>query len=49
MTTWSDTVRDVLLGRKQLSDFDAAVKEWKGSVGDTIRKEYTDAMAGAKP
>jgi putative aldouronate transport system substrate-binding protein len=49
MTTWSDGVRDVILGRKTMADYDTIVKEWKSNVGDTIRKEYMDAMAGAKP
>jgi hypothetical protein len=31
-----------------MSDFDNIVKEWKSNVGDTIRKEYTDAMAAAR-
>jgi putative aldouronate transport system substrate-binding protein len=48
MTAWSDGVRDVILGRKPMSDFDTIVKEWKSSVGDTIRKEYLDAMAATR-
>jgi putative aldouronate transport system substrate-binding protein len=48
MTAWSDGMRDILLGRKQMSEYDTIVKEWKSNVGDTIRKEYTDAMAAAK-
>jgi hypothetical protein len=37
----------VSLGREQLANFDNAVEERKSGVGDTIRKEYTDAMATA--
>jgi putative aldouronate transport system substrate-binding protein len=48
MTVWSDGMRDVILGRKPISDYDTIVKEWKSNVGDTIRKEYADAMAAAK-
>ena len=47
MTVWSDGMRDIILGRKQMSEYDTIVKEWKSNVGDTIRKEYTDAMAAA--
>ena len=48
MTVWSDGMRDIILGRKPLSEYDSIVKEWKNNVGDTIRKEYADAMAAAK-
>jgi hypothetical protein len=30
-----------------MSEYDTIVKEWKSNVGDTIRKEYSDAMAAA--
>jgi len=31
-----------------MSDYDGIVKEWQNSVGETIRKEYTEAMAAAR-
>lgn len=44
--------RGIVPGRKQMSEYDTivdnTVKEWTSSVGETIRKEYTDAMAAAK-
>ena len=48
MTAWAGGVRDIIPGRKQLSDFDGIVKEWKSSVGDTIRKENLDARAASR-
>ena len=35
-----DTVSDVIMGRKKIDDFTAAVKTWKSAVGDKIRDEY---------
>lgn len=35
-----DAVSDVVMGRKKLDDFTAAVKTWKAGVGDKIRDEY---------
>ncbi|MFI7067323.1 extracellular solute-binding protein [Kribbella sp. NPDC050124] len=35
-----DTISDVVMGRKKLDDFSAAVKTWKTAVGDKIRDEY---------
>jgi hypothetical protein len=43
-----DGVRDIVLGRGPMSDFDGLVKEWKSSAGDSIRKEYLDATAAAR-
>mgnify|MGYP007060586510 CR=1 FL=1 len=36
---------DGLVGK---TDYDGLVSDWKNSAGDTVRKEYTDAMAAAK-
>jgi len=47
-TAFYDGVRDIILGRKQMSDYDGLLKTWQQDVGETIRKEYTDAMAAAK-
>ncbi len=45
---WQDGVRDIILSRRPISDYDQLVTDWKNTAGDTIRKEYTDAMAAAK-
>ena len=44
----SDAVRDILVGRRPLTDYDQVVKDWASAAGDQIRKEYVDAMASAK-
>jgi putative aldouronate transport system substrate-binding protein len=44
MVFW-DGVRDVVLSRRPMSDYDQLVSDWKTTAGDQIRKEYTDAMA----
>jgi putative aldouronate transport system substrate-binding protein len=36
---------DILYGRKPVSIWDSAVKSWKSSVGDKMRKEYEEAFA----
>jgi putative aldouronate transport system substrate-binding protein len=41
---WSDGVRDILLNRRPLSDYDALTKTWATTAGDQIRKEFTDAL-----
>jgi putative aldouronate transport system substrate-binding protein len=46
--TFWDGVRDIILSRRPLTDYDGLVADWKGAAGDTIRKEYTDAIAAAK-
>jgi putative aldouronate transport system substrate-binding protein len=46
--TWQDGVREIVLGRAPLADFDRITKEWAATAGDQIRKEYMDAMAAAK-
>jgi putative aldouronate transport system substrate-binding protein len=45
---WQDGVRDVILGRGTMADYDRVTAEWRTSAGDQIRKEYMDAMAAAK-
>jgi putative aldouronate transport system substrate-binding protein len=47
-TAFYDAVRDIILGRKDFKEYDGLVKTWQQDVGETIRKEYTDAMAAAK-
>jgi putative aldouronate transport system substrate-binding protein len=46
-TVVNDGLRDILLGRKPLSDYDGLVRDWARDAGDQIRKEYGDAMAAA--
>ena len=44
MTFW-DGLRDIILSRRPMSDYDQLVTDWKNTAGDQVRKEYTDAMA----
>jgi len=46
--TFSDGVRDIIAGRRQFSDYDQLVKDWVSAGGDTMRKEFQDALAAAK-
>ena len=41
----TDVKNDIVLGRKPVSDFKAAVDTWRTSVGNTIRGEYEKAYA----
>ncbi|HEU0168543.1 MAG TPA: hypothetical protein VFS62_12265 [Chloroflexota bacterium] len=43
-----DGLNSIMLGRDPLTGFDQLVKDWQTSVGNTIKKEYNDAMAAAK-
>ncbi|MBV9898475.1 MAG: hypothetical protein JO020_30350, partial [Chloroflexi bacterium] len=43
-----DGLRDVILSRRPMSDYDQLVADWKSAAGETVRKEYADAMASAK-
>jgi putative aldouronate transport system substrate-binding protein len=45
---WQDGTRDIIVGRRPMSDYDQLVKDWAAAAGDTIRKEYLDAIAAAK-
>lgn len=42
-----DTQREVMQGRKTLDDWDAAVANWRSTVGDKIRDEYLAAIEAA--
>ncbi|GAC1318792.1 MAG: extracellular solute-binding protein [Chloroflexota bacterium] len=45
---WQDGVREIILGRSPMTDYDRITKDWATTAGDTIRKEFIDAMAAAK-
>jgi putative aldouronate transport system substrate-binding protein len=46
--TFSDAVNEIILGHRDMSDFDGLVQTWRTSAGDQIRKEYLDAIAAAQ-
>jgi putative aldouronate transport system substrate-binding protein len=43
-----DGVRDIILSRRPMTDYDQLVTDWKNTAGEQIRKEYLDAMSAAK-
>ncbi|MBV8083886.1 MAG: hypothetical protein JO247_03630 [Chloroflexi bacterium] len=44
----NDGLNDIVLGRRPLSDYDQLIKDWVSGGGDTIRKEFMDAIAASK-
>jgi putative aldouronate transport system substrate-binding protein len=45
--TFFDGVREIVLGRSPMSDYDGLVKEWSAAAGDQIKAEYLQAMSAA--
>ncbi|MFC7619405.1 hypothetical protein [Microlunatus sp. GCM10028923] len=42
----TDTINDVVLGRKPIGALDEAVTKWRNGGGDKLREEYQEALAG---
>lgn len=42
--TLNDGLVDIVVGRRQMTDYDQLVKDWQSNGGDQIRKEYTDSL-----
>jgi hypothetical protein len=40
-----DGVRDIILSRRPMTDYDQILSAWKTAAGDTIRNEYAQAMS----
>ena len=45
--TFTDGLREIILGRTPMSAYDGLVKDWVSTAGEQIRKEYRDALAAA--
>ena len=45
---FQDGVVDIILGRRQMSEYDDLVKAWQTDAGETVRKEFMESMAAAK-
>ena len=45
---FQDGVIDIILGRRQMSEYDDLVNAWRNEAGETVRKEFMDSMAAAK-
>jgi len=43
--TMLEGVRDIIAGRRPMSDYDTLVKAWTSGGGEQIRKEFSDAIA----
>ena len=46
--TLNDGIRDIVVGRAAVQRYDTLVNEWRTNGGETIRKEYQDAITAAK-
>lgn len=40
-----DAINDIVLGRRQLEDWDQVIKQWQSDGGEQIRREYLDQLA----
>jgi putative aldouronate transport system substrate-binding protein len=47
-TTLYSGLSDIVQGRRQISELNSLVADWRTSAGDKMRAEYTDALAAAK-
>jgi putative aldouronate transport system substrate-binding protein len=45
---FQDGLIDLILGRRQMSEYDDLVKAWQTEAGETVRKELMESMAAAK-
>jgi putative aldouronate transport system substrate-binding protein len=43
----NDGLVDIVVGRRQLSDFEQLVKDWQTNGGEQIRKEYAESIAAS--
>jgi putative aldouronate transport system substrate-binding protein len=45
---FQDGMIDIILGRRQMSEYDDLVKAWQTEAGEQVRKEFLDSMTAAK-
>ena len=45
---FQDGTIDIILGRRQMSEYDDLVKAWQTEAGEQVRKEFLESMAAAK-
>jgi putative aldouronate transport system substrate-binding protein len=45
---FQDGLIDIILGRRQMSEYDDVVKAWRDDAGETVRKEFMESIAAAK-
>ena len=46
MKSLNDGLVDIVVGRRQMSEFEQLVKDWQTNGGEQIRKEYPESIAG---
>jgi len=46
--TFMSGVSDIIQGRRQISDLDGLITDWKNKAGDKMRSEFQDAIAASK-
>lgn len=44
-TAVNDGIKDIMAGRKSLSEFDGMVRTWRSGGGDQIRREYEESIS----
>jgi hypothetical protein len=47
-TTFGDGIKDVISGRRRMSDYDQLVNDWRTGGGDAIRKDYLDQLTSKR-
>jgi putative aldouronate transport system substrate-binding protein len=47
MNTLNAGLVDIIVGRRQMSDYDQLVKDWQAAGGEQIRKEYMDSISSS--
>ena len=47
MKSLNDGLVDIVVGRRQMNDYDQLVKDWLDGGGELIRKEYTESIAAS--
>ena len=43
----NDALVDIVVGRRQMSEYDQVVKDWQTNGGDVVRKEYAESIAAS--
>jgi putative aldouronate transport system substrate-binding protein len=43
----NDALVDMVVGRRQMSEYDQVVKDWQNNGGEQIRKEFAESIAGS--
>jgi hypothetical protein len=47
MNTLNAGLVDIVVGRRQMGDYDQLVKDWQDGGGEQIRKEYQESIASS--